>query len=142
MSTVAGGCLCAAVRYRVAGALRDVVNCHCTQCRRTSGHFVAATACAAAALAIDDAQHCLRWYRSSAFARRGFCHRCGASLFWQRDGADYTSIMAGTLDNPTGLRTAQHVYVADKGDYYALEDGLPAYAGEGPDAWGRGSGER
>ena len=39
-----GGCLCGAVRYRVAGPLRDVVACHCAQCRRSSGHFAAATA--------------------------------------------------------------------------------------------------
>ena len=39
-----GGCLCGAVRYRVAGPLRDVVACHCGQCRRSSGHHAAATA--------------------------------------------------------------------------------------------------
>ena len=44
--TIEGGCECGAVRYRVTGTLRKVVYCHCAQCRRTSGHFVAATACA------------------------------------------------------------------------------------------------
>ena len=42
--TAVGGCLCRAVRYEVHGPLRDIIACHCMQCRRTSGHFVAATA--------------------------------------------------------------------------------------------------
>ena len=38
-----GSCLCGAVRYIVRGELRHVVGCHCGQCRKTSGHYVAAT---------------------------------------------------------------------------------------------------
>lgn len=42
---ITGGCMCGAVRYAVHGPLRNVITCHCEQCRRSSGHFVAATAC-------------------------------------------------------------------------------------------------
>ena len=35
----AGGCECGAVRYEVRGPLREVIDCHCGQCRRTHGHF-------------------------------------------------------------------------------------------------------
>ena len=42
---ITGGCLCGGVRYAVTGPLRDIIACHCEQCRRSSGHFVAATAC-------------------------------------------------------------------------------------------------
>ena len=58
---------------------------------------------------------------------RGFCRRCGASLFWRRSGADRISIAAGTLDGPTGLRTAAHIFVADRGDYYEITDDLPRF---------------
>ncbi len=44
MTSATGGCLCGAVRYELQGRLRAVVACHCGQCRRTSGHYVAATA--------------------------------------------------------------------------------------------------
>jgi hypothetical protein len=37
--------MCGSVRYEVHGRLRDIITCHCEQCRRSSGHFVAATAC-------------------------------------------------------------------------------------------------
>jgi len=87
-----GGCLCGGVRYRLKGPLRDVIACHCSQCRRTSGHFVAATSIAADRLELlSDAT--LRWYESSATARRGFCSRCGGNLFWRRKEGPEISIM-------------------------------------------------
>ena len=119
-----GGCLCGAVRYEVAGRLRPVVLCHCTQCRRNTGHFMAATAARHRDFRLSVAEE-LRWYESSDSARRGFCGRCGSTLFWQAGGRDYVSIAAGSLDGPTGLTSAAHIYVGDKGDYYAIEDGLP-----------------
>ena len=123
-----GECLCGGVRYRITGPLRPVVYCHCTQCRRTSGHFVAATAVARDALevVVDES---LEWFASSEFASRGFCRRCGSSLFWLAEGRDYVSIMAGTLDESTGLKAVQHIYVNDKGDYYDLTDDLPKAPG-------------
>ena len=125
-----GGCLCEGVRYTVTGPLRDVLGCHCAQCRRTSGHHVAATSAAAADLTLQRHES-LTWYRSSATAERGFCRRCGANLFWRQTapGTDRISIMAGTLDAPTGLRMAGHIFVADKGDYYEINDGTPQQPG-------------
>ena len=123
-----GGCLCGAVRYEITGPLRDVVACHCSQCRRTSGHFVAATSAPAAALQLlrEDG---LAWYRSSATAERGFCRTCGGNLFWRQVGGADVSIMAGTLDTPTGLAIAEHIFVTDKSDYYTLDDGRPQKQG-------------
>ena len=125
-STASGGCLCGGVRYQVHGELRPVIYCHCSQCRRTSGHFVAATAALNEhfELLVDDQ---LRWYRSSDKASRGFCQRCGSNLLWRPEGEDYVSIWAGTLDQPTGLSAAEHIYVDDAGDYYEITDGLPQH---------------
>ncbi|HUO20569.1 MAG TPA: GFA family protein [Steroidobacteraceae bacterium] len=125
--THAGGCLCGAVRYQVAGPLRPVVYCHCTQCRRNTGHYMAATAARHRDFRLTgEAQ--LRWYESSDAARRGFCGRCGSTLFWQANGRDTISIAAGTLDGATGLTGAWHIHLADRGDYYAIGDGLPQSA--------------
>ncbi|MFU1479411.1 GFA family protein [Roseovarius sp. C7] len=112
-----GGCLCGAVRYRVAGALRDVIYCHCSQCRRASGHHVAATACAPEDLSVTGEP---RWHRSSDEAQRGFCPDCGSNLFWKPDHGGHVSIMAGTLDGPTGLRVSGNWHGEDRGDYYDL----------------------
>jgi len=122
-----GECLCGGVRYRVAGRLQPVVDCHCGQCRRTHGHFAAYTAAGKAVLELVEAAG-LRWYSSSPGVRRGFCGTCGASVFWERTDGPDISIAAGTLDAPTGLSTIGHIYVADAGDYYAIDDKLPRFA--------------
>jgi hypothetical protein len=132
---VTGGCLCGAIRYRITGPLRPVVACHCIQCRKTSGHYVAATSARFEDIEIDGET---LWYRSSPTARRGFCATCGSSLFWSADGDPRLSIHAGTLDNPTGLRLAGHIFVADKGDYYDISDGLPQVDQDDPDLTTKG----
>lgn len=123
-----GGCLCGGVRYRVTGPLRPIIYCHCGQCRRTSGHFVAATAADADALEIVAGES-LAWFASSEHASRGFCRRCGSSLFWRPENGSHVSIMAGTLDNSDGLEPVEHIYVGDKGGYYELADDLPKRQG-------------
>ncbi len=118
-----GRCLCGKVAYRVTGALRSVVICHCSQCRRWHGHTGAYTAAAEGDLTIED-NASLAWFRSSDKASRGFCRDCGSSLFWKPDGKPYVAISAGTLDTPTGLITSEHFYCDSAGDYYAITDGL------------------
>lgn len=121
-----GGCLCGAVRFRVVSPLREIVYCHCEQCRRTSGHYVAATGAMTADIELTETAG-LRWFDSSDTAKRGFCGRCGSSLFWQQNGSDRTSIMAGAIDDKTALTADRHIYTADKASYYALDDGLPCF---------------
>lgn len=115
-----GSCLCGAVTYRLNGPLRSVVACHCTQCRKTSGHYVAATQVEAKHAVIEG--ETLTWYRSSDQAERGFCSVCGSNLFWRRVGNDHLSIWAGTIDGPTGLRMESQLHTESAGDYYDLPD--------------------
>ncbi|MFJ5487734.1 GFA family protein [Hansschlegelia beijingensis] len=119
-----GGCLCGGVRYLIKGPLGAPVACHCEQCARTSGAFAAMAACRTEDLTIQDSGT-LAWFQSSETVRRGFCGRCGGNLFWTTEPEDQTYVTAGTLDRPTGLRLAQHIFVASKSDYYDLTDGLP-----------------
>ncbi len=128
-----GGCLCGAVRYQIQEALRSVINCHCSQCRRTSGHFVAATAVQSDDFSLTT-ETGLSWYQSSASAQRGFCKICGSSLFWQGLDKPYIAIMAGSLDQPTQLQSIAHIFVDDAGDYYRLDDGLPQFGGSAHDS--------
>ena len=67
------------------------------------------------------------WFRSSAKARRGFCAVCGASLFWDPVERDWTGIAMGAFDGPTDAQLHVHVYTAEKGDYYRIEDGVPQF---------------
>jgi hypothetical protein len=118
---VPGSCLCGGVRFEVRGPMQDITACHCTQCRKTTGHFLASTNVANDDLVMTE-NGGLRWYKSSDVAERGFCGTCGATLFWRGFGRSYISISAGALEKPTGLKIAKNIFVADKGDYYAIPD--------------------
>lgn len=114
-----GSCLCGQVTYEISGPLRQVTACHCIQCRKTTGHFMAATNVAHADFKLTR-ETGLKWYRASDFAKRGFCQTCGATVFWQRDEADNISITAGTLDGKTGLKIDRHIFCEFAGDYYEI----------------------
>lgn len=129
--TNTGSCLCGAVTFRTRGRLRGVVYCHCSQCRRQTGHFYAATNVADDHIEVTGAEM-VAWYAASASARRGFCRNCGSALFWKHDELDHVSVLAGAFDQPTGLAGACHIFVADKGDYYEIEDDLPQFAQAAP----------
>ena len=120
-ATFRGSCLCGGVTYRIDGPLRDVVDCHCTACRKTTGHYLASAQAWLDDFDLEKAGS-LRWYASGPQSRRGFCDTCGATLFFEFLGSGKISVAAGTLDGATGLRTALAIYTDDKGDYYDLPD--------------------
>jgi len=121
-----GSCLCGKIAIEVTGPMRDVVACHCGQCRKQSGSYYMATNASDDALTVHGKEH-LKWYHSSDGAKRGFCSECGSALFWKHQDDPFTSIMAGCLDAPTGLKLTRHIFVADKGDYYDIAGDVPQF---------------
>ena len=96
-----GSCLCGAVKFTVEGELEAPDACHCTQCRKTSGHYWVSTDVPRKSLKVDG-EFNVAWFRSSEKAQRGFCSTCGASLFWEAIGRDSISVAMGAIDAPTG----------------------------------------
>lgn len=123
-----GGCACGGVRFELDGPMRGVIACHCETCRRTSGHYWAATEAYRRDLRLiaDDT---LTWFASSDSAQRGFCAACGSSLFYRRNQSDCISIAAGALDLPTGLRCVEDICTSEAGDYYGLDGERSQQAG-------------
>ncbi|MCV2867231.1 GFA family protein [Defluviimonas sp. WL0002] len=109
--------------FDLPSAAGDITACHCVQCRKLSGHY-------AASFDVDEATIAWRCrdtiaeYETPAGGRRGFCNRCGSSL-WFRSADGAFSVEAGSVIGPTGGRLAGHIFVGSKGDYYTIEDGLP-----------------
>jgi hypothetical protein len=122
-----GGCLCGGVRFEIHDQLMDVINCHCSKCRRFHGHVGAYTATDRENLVLVQSDT-IKWFRSTTDetpnVHRGFCGECGSSLFWDPRGKPRISIAAGALDAPTKLKTSGHVWVSQKGDYYDISDDL------------------
>lgn len=114
-----GSCLCGDISYRISATPTGAAACHCSQCRKQSGHYWAA---AIVPLTEIDITGTPSWYQASETARRGFCPRCGSSLFWQLIGNENIDVSLGSMDAPTGLHLERHIYVKDKGDYYVIPE--------------------
>ncbi len=119
-----GSCLCGAVHFTVVGDLPQPNACHCTACRKHSGHYEASVDVPRNALEITGEEH-VKWFQSSPKVRRGFCGTCGSTLFWDPVFQDWTAIAMGAFDTPTGTSLSRHIFVSEKGDYYQIADGLP-----------------
>jgi hypothetical protein len=121
-----GSCLCGAVTFQVTGDLPPPDACHCVQCLKQSGHFFASSDVPRAALTINSGADTLTWFASSERVRRGFCSVCGSSLFFDPvRKKEWIGIAMGAFDTPTRTHLAIHIFVAEKGDYYDIADGLP-----------------
>ena len=126
-----GSCLCGAVSFAVEGDIQHPPEaCHCSQCRKQTGHFLAARNVLVSALTVEGEDK-VGWYQSSKQVRRGFCQNCGSTLFWhpQMPDYDYIAIAMGAFDTPTGTHLAKHTFVGDKGDYYDIADDVPQSEG-------------
>jgi hypothetical protein len=122
-----GGCLCGDIRYRVTGALISTNICTCTQCQKHSGSplpaFVTYRLDRFQLLAGTPAG-----FRSSDFAVRQFCPRCGSSLFWRQDNGDDIDIYFGTLDRPADLPPpADHIWAQHKAPWVPELPDVPIY---------------
>ena len=128
---VTGGCICGGVRYQVTERckLRPVIACHCEQCRRFSGHFIAASGTQYQYFSLLN-EASLRWYSYLPDIKQGFCGECGCSLFFDYPKEQRISIAAGSLDETQGLALAGQIYCEEAGDYYHLHaEGEMAEAG-------------
>ena len=119
-------CLCGGIKLKINGLLRHVSNCHCIQCMKTHGNYSAYTN-AKEKDVIFLKRRTLKWFRSSKKAKRGFCSRCGASMFFKFLRSNNISIAAGMFKNPTKLKTTTNIFVKGKLDYYKLDNKLPKF---------------
>tara|TARA_R110000772_G_scaffold134717_1_gene243328 strand:- start:526 stop:921 length:396 start_codon:yes stop_codon:yes gene_type:complete len=118
-----GSCLCGAVKITVEGDLPRPDACHCTKCRKQTGHYFASTDVSEQALTVEGEEN-VHWYQSSEKVRRGFCGTCGSTLFWDANSKDKIAIAMGLFDGATGTRLWGHIFTDNKGDYYEIADGL------------------
>ena len=119
-----GSCLCGEIKFEVSAELAAPNACHCTMCRKHSGHFEASTDVPRDRLTIEGKDN-ITWYQSSKKVRRGFCKLCGSSLFFDPPHLDWIAVSMGAFDTPTNTKIERHIFVADKGDYYDITDDLP-----------------
>ncbi len=123
-----GQCLCGAVGFSLEWPSAWVAHCHCTMCQRAHGAaYVTWIGMAEDRVRIDDAQGQLRWYASSPGAERGFCARCGSSLFFRSARwAGELHIARANLDGATDRPPSAHAFWETHAEWGSFDahDGL------------------
>jgi hypothetical protein len=115
-----GGCLCGAVRFRATPHGHEFGVCHCSMCRRWSaGPFACIECDGEVAFESDEA---LGVYRSSEWAERGFCKRCGASLFYRLVGKAHYFVSVEAFDDRADFVFTSQIFIDEKPAYYTFAD--------------------
>lgn len=127
--TLHGRCFCGAVRYEVADAFAYAANCHCSNCRRTTGSaFKPFAGIAREEFRLTDGTDSLLVF-GEASGNDTHCGRCGSLLYSVvRDGA-YVHVPMGTLVDDPSIRPRAHIFVGSKAPWYTIADDLPQYDG-------------
>ena len=113
-----GKCLCGEVKIKVTGEHNDVGTCHCEMCRRwSSGPYMAVHV--GTDLEIEGSEN-ITAYRSSDWAERAFCNKCGSNLYYKLLGNGEYMLSAGLLEDQGGMELINQVFVDEKPDYYDL----------------------
>lgn len=133
---IGGQCFCGMVKYAVAAAPLWCAHCHCGMCRDAHGAaFVTWFGVPLAAFRVSEGEALLRWYQSSAEAKRGFCSHCGTTLFFHgRRWADEMHITRASLRSGEVMAPSAHVYYDSHVDWAQCDDTLPRLGPDGSPA--------
>jgi hypothetical protein len=126
LAAITGGCLCGACRYEAHGEPIDVGVCHCRNCQKATGApLYARVRMAGDAVSLSGP---VGWYASSEHVLRGFCTRCGTSLFSKRADGATISLLMGSLDTPDRFAPSRQIWLSHKQAWVDLGGDLPGHA--------------
>jgi len=127
MAQARGRCLCGAVLFSMGFPSKWVAHCHCTKCQRAHGAaFVTWVGVEQSLVAISDQDGLLNWYSSSRDAERGFCARCGSSLFFRSSKwPGELHIARANFTDPIDREPQAHGYYDTHVQWFAVVDSLP-----------------
>jgi hypothetical protein len=124
-----GECYCRTVGYAVVDAFEYAANCHCSNCRRTTGSaFKPFAGIARGKFRITRGDDTLTIYGDET-GHDAHCRRCGSLLYSLVRGGAYVHVAMGTLADDPSIRPTAHIFVGSKAPWFSIGDDLPQYQG-------------
>ncbi|MEO9461269.1 MAG: GFA family protein [Marinomonas sp.] len=114
-----GHCLCGSVTIEMTPAKPHLEACHCEMCRRWCGSAYIAVQ-GSDDVRFTGEEHISR-FKSSDWAERGFCSKCGSNLFYNFTPTGSYSFLAGLFDDVGGMTLGEEIFVDEQPDYYAFK---------------------
>lgn len=129
-----GGCLCGSVRFEIKGPIRNIVYCHCSQCRKAQGSAFATNGVVSTAdFDIVSGADSLTGYESTPGQTKYFCKICGSPILSKTESKpEQVRVRLGTIDSDIVERPMAHIFATSKANWEEIADGLPHYEGYEP----------
>lgn len=124
-----GGCLCGSVRFVISGGIRNIVYCHCSQCRKAQGSAFATNGIVdVGKFRIESGEHEMTAYESSPGQTRYFCKYCGSPIMSKNiSRPDQVRVRLGTIESDIAERPGAHIFVTSKANWEDISGDLPQY---------------
>ncbi|BAN36408.1 hypothetical protein SCD_n02607 [Sulfuricella denitrificans skB26] len=131
---VTGDCLCGVVRFEIDGPIRNIVYCHCSQCRKAQGSAFATNGIVrASGFRITAGEDALTGYESTSGQTKFFCKICGSPILSKSESRpDDVRVRLGTIDSDIEERPVAHIFATSKANWEEICGDLPQYEGYEP----------
>lgn len=124
-----GSCLCGTIQFEITGAIRNIVYCHCSECRRAQGSAFAANGIVEAKnFNILSGETELTGYESTPGQTKYFCRRCGSPIISRSSKRpDQVRVRLGSIESEIEERPMAHIFVTSKANWETIAGDLPQY---------------
>jgi hypothetical protein len=125
--TLAGKCFCGGVHYAVADEFSYAANCHCSNCRRTTGSaFKPFAGIERDKLVVTKGRDSLLIFGDET-GYDAHCKVCGSLLYSLVRAGAFIHVSMGTLVDVPTIRPTKHIFVGSKAPWFTITDALPQY---------------
>lgn len=124
MTDRTGHCMCGAVSFSAVDMSDEFSACHCKMCQRWTGSFFKGVSVATENLTISGQKN-ITVFKSSNFAERAHCSKCGSAIWWRMTAGPHvgnTSVALGLLDDTGGITLKREYFVDYKNSTNVLPD--------------------
>lgn len=129
---LSGKCFCGAVVYTVPDEFRYAANCHCSNCRRTTGSaFKPFAGIEREKLSLANGHGSLLVCGDET-GNDTHCKACGSLLFSVVRNGAHVHVAMGTLVDAPQIRPSKHIFVGSKAPWFTITDNLPQFDGHAP----------
>jgi hypothetical protein len=123
-----GRCACGAVAYEVADEFVTAFNCHCSNCRATTGSaFLPWGEIERDKLRLTKGAGSLMVLGDADGLHEVHCEACLSRLYWISPDRAHVRVPYGTLVDEPSLKPTAHMFVGSKASWEEILDDLPQY---------------
>lgn len=130
-----GSCLCNKVKYEISGTIKNIIYCHCSNCRKAQGSAFATNGNVNKVnFKFTIGEDALTGYESSPGQTKYFCKYCGSPIISKNTKTpDMIRVRIGCIESDITEQPEAHIYVSSKANWEKIEGDLQQYDEYPPD---------